>query len=324
MRAVVLYEFGGPEVLDVIELPKPTPRADQVTVRVAAATVNPTDILFRSGAQADRMRELHPPFVPGMEFAGVVTEGAKVPTENTLRIGQRVMGIVDPRTESGGAQAEFVTIATSSLATVPDSVDLAAAATLPMNGLTAKMAVEAVEANPGDAVLVTGASGAVGGYAVQLLRDRGVAVYADVKEDDRDLVQRLGATELIERGDGMCTELLSRLPDGVQGIIDAARLGARLRPVLRNGGTIVSLRTTGAFDSDPSIRHRYVWVTDQLGDSHALAQLASMTRDGVLTPRVAAVLPMTEVQHAHVLVEKGGLRGRVVLRLTEDPPVATP
>lgn len=318
MRAVGLHEFGGPEVLVVLDIPAPTRSRNEVLVRVVAATVNPTDTLFRSGAQADRMIGLQPPFIPGMEFAGVVREVGEAAAGLPLRVGVRVMGFVDPRTAAGGAQAEFVSVSPGSLACVPDAVGLVEAATLPMNGLTATLAVGALEVTAGQTVLVTGASGAVGGYAVQLLRHRGVDVYADVKEEDSDLVLELGATALQPRGSGMSRELLRRLPEGVDGIVDGARLGFQLRPVLREGGTIVSLRRTDAFDGDNSIRHRYVSVTDRLGDQEALAQVARMAGDGVLTPRVAEQLPLDEVRRAHLMVEAGGLRGRVVLMLSED------
>jgi NADPH:quinone reductase len=116
MRAVGLDEFGGPGVLHVVELPVPEPQAGEVRVRVAAATVNPTDVLFRSGRQLARMAGMTPPYIPGMEFAGAVDlPGPGV----DLRPGSKLMGIMQPRSQRGGAQAEFVVASAQSVVPIP-------------------------------------------------------------------------------------------------------------------------------------------------------------------------------------------------------------
>src|SRR5262249_21157617 len=137
MRAVTFSRLGGPEVLEVSELPEPTVGAREVRIRVAAATVNPTDISFRSGRQftVDQLAGMgvRPPFMPGVGGAGVVDavgEGAR------FRQGERVMAIVNPRRPGGGARAEQVVVPAASVARVPEGTSLEAAAPLPMNGLT--------------------------------------------------------------------------------------------------------------------------------------------------------------------------------------------
>ncbi|HZO41308.1 MAG TPA: alcohol dehydrogenase catalytic domain-containing protein, partial [Methylomirabilota bacterium] len=166
MRAVTFSRLGGPEVLEVSDLPEPKPGPGEVRIRVAAATVNPTDISFRSGRQLStaQLAEMgvRPPYVPGMEFAGVVDavgEGAR------WRQGERVMAIVNPRRPGGGAQAELVVVPSASVARVPEGTSLEAAATLPMNGLTVRLALDRLGLKPGQTLAVTGAAGAVGGYA---------------------------------------------------------------------------------------------------------------------------------------------------------------
>src|SRR5262249_13182452 len=166
MKAVTFSRFGGPEVLEVSELPAPRPGPGEVRIRVAAATVNPTDISFRSGRQAALVKELglQPPFVPGMELAGevdAVGQGVK------RRPGGRVMAIVNRRRPGGGAQAALVVVPAASVARVPENVSLEAAATLPMNGLTVRLALDRLALRPGQTLGVTGAAGAVGGYAVE-------------------------------------------------------------------------------------------------------------------------------------------------------------
>src|SRR5262249_43946337 len=135
MRAVTFSRLGGPEVLDVSNLSVPQPGAGEVRIRVKAATVNPTDISFRSGRQFSiaQLAEMNvrPPFIPGMELAGVVDA---VGEGTSWRVGDRVMAIVNPRRPGGGAQAELVVVPAASVARVPDGTSLEAAATLPMNG----------------------------------------------------------------------------------------------------------------------------------------------------------------------------------------------
>src|SRR5262249_44508093 len=133
MRAVSFSQLGGPEVLEVSNVPVPQPGPGEVRIRVAAATVNPTDISFRSGRQFTiaQLAEMgvHAPFIPGMELAGVVDA---VGDGTSWRAGDRVMAIVNPRRPGGGAQAEQVVVPAASVARVPEGTSFEAAATLPM------------------------------------------------------------------------------------------------------------------------------------------------------------------------------------------------
>src|SRR5438874_8659039 len=156
MRAVGFSQYGGPDVISVVDIPTPQPAAGEVRVRVRAATVNPTDIGMRSGRQATTLDALPPPYVPGMEFAG------------TLDSGSPVLGIALPMRTGRGAQAEYVVVPAESVVPVPTGVSLEQAATLPMNGLTVRRALDLLDLRAGQTLLVTGAAGAVGGYAVQL------------------------------------------------------------------------------------------------------------------------------------------------------------
>src|SRR5512132_2782219 len=194
MRAVTFSRFGGPEVLEVSELPVPQPGPGEIRIRVAAATVNPTDISFRTGRQltAAQLAEMgvRPPYIPGMELAGVVDA---VGTDTSWRPGDRVMAIVNPRRPGGGAQAELVVVPAASVARVPEGTTLEAAATLPMNGLTVRLALDRLALKPGQTLGVTGAAGAVGGYAVEFGVSEGLRVIATGRPHDEALVRRLGA-----------------------------------------------------------------------------------------------------------------------------------
>jgi NADPH:quinone reductase len=310
MRASAFSEFGGPEVVRVMDLPLPRARAGEVVVRVFAATVNPTDTLMRAGKQVAMMGGLEPPFVAGMEFAGCIHEvGEGVAT---LALGQPVMGLVNPRRPERGAQAEYVVLSAGAVAALPASIDLVEASTVPMNGLTALMVIEALALPRGASVLVTGAAGAVGGYVVPLAKQAGLTVVADAKSQDMDLLRRLGVDEMLPRGDGMEAALRGRWPQGVDGLVDAALLGNRAAALVRDGGVAVTLRKANPI-TDARLTVRHVSVTDRVNDGASLQLLARLLQDGVLTPRVAVRLPPEEGAQAHRLVEQGGLRGRVVL-----------
>lgn len=318
MKAVALHSYGGPQVLELLDLPEPEPAPGRVIVRVLAATVNPTDTLLRSGKQAAGMAGLEPPFVPGMELAGHVHQvGAGV---EGWRIGQPVMAVVNPRRPEGGAQAELVSVPAESLVPAPDSLDLVDAATLPMNGLTALKVVEALREpgglSAGDTVLVTGGAGALGGYVVQLARHAGLRVVADAHDSDADLLRSLGAESIVPRGPAMSGAVRALRPAGVDAAVDAALLGDAVTELVRDGGPCVSVRGPRG-DGDTRVRHHAVSVTQYAEDTGALARLAHAVADRVLTPRVAHRLPPARAAAAHELVERGGLRGRVVL--TFDP-----
>ena len=168
---------------------------------MAAATVNPTDISFRTGrqtaAELEAMGAL-PPYVPGMELAGVVDA---VGEGTDWHAGDRVMAIVNPRRPGGGAQAELVVVPAASVARVPEGASLEAAATLPMNGLTVRLALDWLALRPGQTLGVTGAAGAVGGYAVELGVAEGLRVIAVAAPKDEALVKGFGAETVVPRGD---------------------------------------------------------------------------------------------------------------------------
>jgi NADPH2:quinone reductase len=163
MRAVGVLEYGGPDALCLLELPDPETGSGAVRIRVHAAAVNPTDTLARNGARAEAQRAASPPpYVPGMDAAGVVEEiGEGVRTD--LKPGDHVMAIVVP-VGAHGAYSERVVVPVESVARVPAGRSAVEACTLPMNGLTACQALDALELEAGDTIAVTGAAGAFGGY----------------------------------------------------------------------------------------------------------------------------------------------------------------
>ncbi len=313
MRAVTFSQLGGPEVLQVSDLPVPQPGRGEVRIRVAAATVNPTDISFRSGRQFSmaQLAEMgvRPPFVPGMELAGVVDA---VGEGTDWRVGDRVMAIVNPRRPGGGAQAELVVVPGASVARVPEGVSLEAAATLPMNGLTVRLALDQLALARGQTLGVTGAAGAVGGYAVQLGASEGLRVIAVGRSQDETLVKRLGANTFVPSGDAAMRAVYEAAGRGVDGMIDAAVLDAAVLPAIRDGGRLATVRGW----SGPSARGitiAPVRVTSYLENREALARLAQLVAEGRVTLRVAETFPPERAADAQRKLAAGGTRGRLVI-----------
>lgn len=317
MRAVGVTEFGGPEALRVLDLPEPQAGPGQVRIRVHAAAVNPTDTLIRSGYTlvhaGDRQPDA-PPHVPGMDAAGVLDQiGPGV--DDRLGVGQRVVALVVPY-GTHGAYAERVVVPAASVVPAPAGADHAEAATLLMNATTARLAVDALAAPPGATVAVTGAAGAFGGYAVQLAGAEGLRVIADAKPDDADLVRRLGADHVVERGDGVTERLRELVPHGVAGIADGALHNARAVPAIADGGVLATVRAWNG-PAERGITVRPVQARGAATETAVLDRLARQAEAGVLTLRVARVLPPERAGEAHRLLEAGGVRGRLVLDFGE-------
>ncbi|MDR6858797.1 NADP-dependent oxidoreductase [Variovorax guangxiensis] len=310
MHAVTFDRFGGPEVLRWSDRPRPRAGSTELVIRVAAAAVNPTDALMRSGQQVASMGGLEPPFIPGMEFSGWIEEVGIGSAR--FEPGQAVMGIVEPRRAQGGAYSEFVCVPEASVVAIPDSFNMAAASTVPMSGLTALLALEALALRPGHTLLVTGGAGAVGGYVIQLAKDAGLHVITDAKDTDRGLLQKLGTDSIVPRGEAMSEAVRTLHPGGVDGLLDAALLGKRAVDLVRDGGTAVFVRR-GQEDAETRVRTHVVGVGKHVTRTELLDRLSVLLLQGKLTPRVAVRLPASQAVEAHRRLAKGGLRGRIVL-----------
>lgn len=190
MLTVAFERFGGPEVLHLIHREIPTPDTDDVVVKVIASTVSPTDIMMRDGRQASLMSGLNPPYIAGSEFAGVV-HSLGDPSDSRLMVGAPVMGIVNARRPDGGAHTEYLRVPAASVVPISPDIDLGHAASVPMNGMSAMLALEALALPVESSVFVTGGAGAVGGYVIQLAKLAGLKVVADAKESDIGLLRRI-------------------------------------------------------------------------------------------------------------------------------------
>ncbi|MDC0720502.1 NADP-dependent oxidoreductase [Nannocystis bainbridge] len=312
MRAIVVEEFGGPEVLKIVTLPSPQPGANEVRIRVRAAAVNPTDVLLRSGEIARLLPNVPPPpYIPGMDAAGII-DAVGPGGDGRLKVGDEVIAVVSYLGPHKGAYAEQIVAPAASVVPVPKGSDLPAASTLLMNALTVRLGLDALALQPGQTVAVTGAAGAVGGYAIELAKADGLRVIADASPADRALVERLGADVIVERGDDLARRFREVAPGGVDAVIDAALLHEQILPAIRDGGGIVTVRGWSGPTERGIVAHP-VLVSTGLTDTAKIDRLRQQVEDGQLTLRVAKVLPAAEVAEAHRLLEAGGVRGRLVL-----------
>ncbi|PPS71904.1 MULTISPECIES: NADP-dependent oxidoreductase [Streptomyces] len=308
MKAVGFTEFGGPEVLQILELPVPEAGPGEVRIRVRAATVSAVDALQRSGPA--RSPEARPPFVPGMEAAGVVDQiGAG--TDTDLSVGDHVMAIV-LADGSRGAYAEQVVVPAESVVRAPRGASDEQAASLPMNGLTARLALDTLGLEARQTVAVTGAAGAVGGYAVQLAKADGLRVVADASEQDETLVKELGADIVLRRGAEYPGRVRAQVPEGVDGLLDGASLGALTARAVRDGGRVVTLR---GYDGpgERGIVYEPIVVFRYAREHAKLDRLRQQVEEGRITLRVARTFPAEQAAEAHRLLAAGGVRGRLVL-----------
>ena len=198
MKAVVVRRYGGPDALEIADVPAPQPGAGQVRIRVQAAPVNPVDIATRSGWLAEHgLMAASGDVGIGWDLAGLID--AVGPGTDRFKAGDAVIGMRDLLTAPVGAQAEQVVLDSDAVAPAPRSVPAAEASTIPLNGLTAVQALNLLALQPGQWLLVTGAAGALGGFALELAALRGLKTVAVAAPRDEELVRRLGADEFVAR-----------------------------------------------------------------------------------------------------------------------------
>ena len=302
-------EFGGPEKLKTFDIPAQPVASGHVRVDVAAAAVSPTDTIHRSGGRAELLEQDPPPYVPGMDIAGVINEiGEGV---DHVAVGDAVMGIVAPTASHGGYSSSIV-LPARSVARAPKGSSAVEACTLPMNGLTAQYALDLLDLPKGATLAITGAAGAFGGYMVQLGVHRGLRVIADSSAADEDLVCSFGAHEVIRRGDDIADRIRALVPDGVDGLADGSIQNELLLPAVRDGGGFATVRGFQG-PSERGITLHQVWVREYKTELEKLDELRALAESGSVTLRVAATFPADQASEAHRVLEAGGTRGRCVI-----------
>jgi len=305
MRAVRVHEYGGPEVLRLESIPRPTPGTGEVLVRVHAAGVNPVDWKIREGAFGRQPSSL--PRTLGFDVAGVVAgvgEGVE-----RFEVGDEVYGYLS--LQRGGGYAEYVVAPEGELASKPTELDFVEAAAVPLAGLTAWQAlVETAGLEEGQTVLVHAAAGGVGHFAVQIAVARGAKVIATASPQNHEFLRGLGAEQVIDYR----TQRFEELVRDVDVVLDPIGGDTRTRSygVLKPGGFLVSI--VGAPPANELAEHglRGAGILVR-PDAKGLTELAEMIDLGALRPEVSRSLPLEQAADAHEQSATGHTRGKIVL-----------
>ena len=310
MRGVGVIEFGGPEALQVVDLPEVHAGPGEVRLRVHAATVNPTDTFTRGGTRAEALRKDPPPYIPGMDAAGVVDEiGPNTSTD--LAVGDAVMAMVIP-SGSHGAYRESIVLRADAVARAPAGSSHAEASTLPMNGLTARLSLDQLALTPGQTIAVTGAAGCYGGYVVQLAKADGLRVIGDASPADEQLVRDLGADIVVPRGDDIAAQIRKVAPDAVDALADGAVQDDLAVGAIKDGGGFAAVRGWRGND-ERAIAFHATMVMNYDRRADLLDQLRQQTEDGKVSLRVAATYAPEDAAESHRRLAAGGTRGRCVI-----------
>lgn len=313
MRAIAFQRPGAADVVGVFELPDPEISADDVLIRVAYATLNPSDVLVRSGTSAFMLEGMSAPYVVGWDVAGVIEQvGADV---KGWSVGEEVVAATDwPRNHRGG-QAELVALPARLVARAPEGWPLDAAASFPMNALTALQGLDWLDVIAGGSLVVMGAAGWLGRFVVQLAKLRGLRVYAVARDSDQAELRELGADEFIARGASTAETIAairSLLPDGADGLFDAAAVGIASADALRDGGSYLAVL---GVQSDPG-RHIRTHASFVHGDGEQLTTLVKLVEQGQLKLGRVERISVDDGAEAHARMAAGGIRGRLVYDFT--------
>jgi NADPH:quinone reductase-like Zn-dependent oxidoreductase len=298
MKAVRYSQFGGPEVLEIVDLPDPHPGPGQVRIAVRAAGINPSDWKKRKGLMDEEL-----PQTLGHEGAGIVDELGEGVAD--VAVGDRVFGF----SAEEAAQAELAVLAYYAL--IPPSLDFAAAAGLPAAIETATRALDQLAVGSGSVLLINGASGSVGSAAVQLAVVRGAHVIGTASPANHDYLRSLRA-EPVAYGEGLTGRVRALAPDGVDVALDVAGSGVlpELIDLAGGAGHVVTIADFGGA--------REHGVTFSSGDAagravHALGEIGELIESGRFSLPVAQTFPLAEVAEAHRASERGHVRGKLVL-----------
>lgn len=294
MKAISQNAVGGPEVLEIVEVPRPRPAAGEVLVRVAATSVNAADRKLRSGALA---KLGSPPFTLGLDVSGTVVETGSQTTG--FQPGDEVFGL----TLRAGAYAEYVSTPANALTRKPAALDHTTAAALPTAALTAWQALAGIRS--GQRVLVHAAAGGVGHLAVQIAKSRGAYVIGTARTTNHEFLRELGADELIDYATADFTETLAPV-DLVLDLV-GGDYGPRSLTVLHPNGRLIDTQREDPLD-DPRFHRFYVTPNDA-----DLTAVAALVERGDLRVAIERVLPLANTAEAHDLIESGRVRGKVVL-----------
>jgi NADPH:quinone reductase-like Zn-dependent oxidoreductase len=308
MKAVRIHAYGGPEVLKFEEVPRPNPGVGEVLIRVHAAGINPVDWKIRQGYLKDYLPYLLP-VIPGWDLSGVVEDTG--PRVAALKKGDEVY--TSPDILRDGAYAEYVVVRESDLALKPNSIDHTHAAAIPLAALTAWQALfDVADLSTGQKVLIHGAAGGVGSFAVQLAKWKGAYVIGTASKRNQRLLRELGGDETIDYENTQFEDVVR----DVDVVLDTigGDIQKRSWKVLKKAAILVSVVTPPSPQEAAvhGVRQRFVGTQP---NARQLTELAKLADSGKIKPIIGTVLPLAEVRHAHELSQTGHTRGKIVLKV---------
>lgn len=307
MKAVRISGFGGPEVLELVDIEKPEPADDEVLIRVRAASVNPVDYKIRSGTYPP-VKQDQLPKVLGRDVAGEIERCGRAVRD--LTAGESVYAMLDG---GPGGYAEYVTVKADLVAPKPGQLDYRAAAAVPLAGLTAWQGLfDQGHLQAGQKVLIHGGAGGVGHLAVQFAKARGATVATTVAAEDRDLMKELGADQVIDyRGERFEDEV-----HDVDLVLDlvGGETQERSWAVLRDGGTMISSLARPSAQKARA-RHAQAGIFIAKPDRAELIEIGRLIDEGRVHPHVAAVFQLKDARNAQVQLEQQHVQGKVVLQV---------
>jgi len=312
MKAIVIHEYGGPEVLKYEDVPRPEPKEDQLLVRVIAAGVNPVDGLIRSGMFSKYETAVFP-MILGADIAGVVEKAGNKITK--FKAGDPVFAYASLK--SGGGYAEYALTTEREAAPKPKSLTYVNAAAVPVVALTAWQAlIDTAKLSAGQAMLIHGGSGGVGTFAIQIAKAHGAKVIATASTANQDLLKQLGADVTID----YTKQKFEDVAKDVDVVLDSVGNDtlARSYGVVKKGGFIVSLvaRPERAELDKRGIRGAALNVEP---NSDELAEIGKLVDEGKIKVTVSQTFPLSEAVKAQEQVATGHTRGKVVLKVADEP-----
>jgi NADPH:quinone reductase-like Zn-dependent oxidoreductase len=317
MKAAVIRKYGKPEVFQIEEMPEPAPKSNQVKVKIIASSVNPVDWKVRSGALAVLTGWKFPRILGG-DFAGTVVEcGSEV---NDIKIGDEVFGLSNAMS-IGRAYAEYITCDANKLAIKPGKLSFLESGSIPLAGSTAYQALHNMgKIKPGMRVLITGATGGVGHFAVQIAKAENCHVTGVCHSRNAELAKQIGCDEVLTYDTTNVTKSKNRYDI----IFDAAAKYGYLscRSMLTSKGTFVStlpmpflMMMHGFSYIFPWKKGRFVGVMSNRKD---LDQLARLGNEGKLHPFIENTFPLEKIAEAHALSETEKVRGKIAIRISHE------
>ena len=305
MKAARIHRFGPPDVIEIEDLPLPRPATGEVLVRVAAAGVGPWDALIREGKSKVSPA---PPLTLGSDLSGVVEAvGAGV---SQFKNGAEVFGVTN--SQFVGANAQFAVASAEMIASKPQRLSSLEAASVPVVAVTAwQMLFEHAHAEAGQRVMILGAAGNVGAYAVQLAANAGLHVIAVVGSKDVEYVRTLGASNVV---DYQATDFAT-VVRSVDAVIDLVGGDSRERAVgvLKPGGILVTVVSNAFVPARADVRSAFFYADVTTA---RLDALSAFLESGKVIPQVGSVLPLADVRKAHeMLAGAPHLRGKIMLQV---------